>query len=79
MTTLVTMIGHRPQDLGPLSMARHLENAPLVLWPGYRTPLIISLSLWSLLHVVSWLLTLLCSHGNIDWNLQQVRIEDDFY
>ena len=35
--------------------SRHLENAPLVLWPGYRVPGLVSVCLWALLHLVAWL------------------------
>ena len=36
VTTLITLLGHRPVDLGELKAARRMENEPLVLFPGYR-------------------------------------------
>ena len=70
--SLVTMLGHRPVDLGELAMSRRLENSPLTLFPGYRVPVLVSLCSWTLLHLLAWLATLLCHHGNITWDINQV-------
>ena len=73
VSSLVSMMGHRPVDFGDLSRARQLENSPLSIFPGYRVPILVSAAIWSLLHLVSWLRTLLCHHGNITWDLDQVH------
>lgn len=72
VSSLVTMLGHRPVDMGDLAMSRRLENSPLTLFPGYRIPVLVSLCTWSLLHLLAWLATLLCHHGNVSWDIQQV-------
>ena len=52
--------------------SRYLENAPLVLWPSYRVPRLVSFCLWALLHLVAWLGQVLCRHGAVTWHLEQV-------
>ena len=55
VSSLVTMLGHRPVDMGDLAMSRRLENSPLTLFPGYRIPVLVSFCTWSLLHLLAWL------------------------
>ena len=40
-----------------------------MLWPGYRVPGLVSVCLWSLLHLVAWLGAVLCHHGAVTWDL----------
>ena len=67
VTTLITLLGHRPLDMGDLKNSRRMENMPLVLFPGYRRPVIASVSVWVVVHLMSWLRTVLCHHGNTVW------------
>ena len=72
VTTLITLLGHRPVDLGELKAARRMENQPLVLFPGYRRPVVASLSVFVLLQLVSWLRNVLCQHGNTVWTFSHL-------
>ena len=72
VTTLITLLGHRPVDLGELKAARRMENQPLVLFPGYRRPVVASVSVFVVLQLVSWLRTVLCQHGNTVWTFSHL-------
>ena len=71
VNTLVTLLGHRPVDWGGLAGSRQMENAPLVLFQGQRAPGLLAVALWAVLHLVAWLREVLCSHGEVVWNLSQ--------
>ena len=72
VTTLISLLGHRPLDLGDLKSARRMENQPLVLFPGYRRPLVASVIVFVLVQLVSWLRTVLCQHGNTVWTFSHL-------
>ena len=72
VSTLITLLGHRPLDLGDLRNSRRMENMPLVLFPGYRRPLLASVSVWVMVQIMSWLRTVLCHHGNTVWTFSHL-------
>ena len=74
VNTLVTLLGHRPIDYGDLKGARRMENLPLLVFGGYHKPFFLSLCCWIMLHVVSWLRSVLCQHGQKPWDLQEVTL-----
>ena len=74
VNTLVTLLGHRPIDYGDLKGARRMENMPLILFPGYRKPFFLSFSCWLVLHLLTWLRSVLCQHGQKPWGLQEVAL-----
>jgi predicted dinucleotide-binding enzyme len=71
VNTLVTLLGHRPVDWGGLASSRQMENAPLVLFPGVRAAGLTAAALWAVLHLLAWLRAVLCSHGEVVWDLGQ--------
>ena len=66
------MLGHRPLEAGELAVSRHLEDAPLQLFPAWRLPVLVSACCWALLHTLAWLGAVLCHHGDRTWDLDTV-------
>ena len=74
VNTLVTLLGHRPIDYGDLKGARRMENMPLILFAGYHKPFFLSFCCWLVLHLLTWLRSILCQHGQKPWDLQEVAL-----
>ena len=51
-----------------------MENMPLILFAEYRKPFFLSFCCWLVLHLLTWLRSVLCQHGQKPWGLQEVAL-----
>ena len=54
VSALLETLGYHVSDLGALVRARDIENIPLSLFPSWRRPLALSLSIWIILYLLTF-------------------------
>ena len=54
VSALLESLGYHVSDLGALVRARDIENIPLSLFPSWRRPLALSLSIWIILYLLTF-------------------------
>ena len=77
---LIQRIGYRATDMGHLTAARQIENIPLLFFPEWRAPLIVSSLLWLMLYLIIFLRGQTCVRGRVEWSWEGIieAIDRDF-